>query len=302
MKFKPLAATVALTSLFFASCDSFTRNIDIDLPPVERELVVECYLRPNEPYRLLLTQTSGYFDSLSQCPMARGAVVIITHNGVKDTLKEAEYLGDCSLTNPNFIPYFDGTRTRFYNYGSNTLCPVDYNSDFTLEVIDAANNKYLTATTRMLPPVPITSFTANWKADSSAAFAFLEAIDNGSTADFYRVMLHQTYVYEPDSATGGFLNVANRPEFDATIDDGRFFNGETIAFGTGYDYEEGDTLIATIYHIEKAYHDYLEAIRDSENANGNPFAQPPTITDNINGGRGIFTFLSFDRDTLIVTK
>jgi Domain of unknown function (DUF4249) len=288
--------------LLSAGCDSFTRNIDIDLPEVQRDLVIECYLRPNEPYRLLLTQTSGYFDSLSQCPMTKGAMVVISHNGQKDTLEEAIYLGGCSLTNPNFIPFFDGSRTRFFNYGSNTICPLDYNNDFVLEVFDTINNRYAIARTRILPPVSISSFTAIWNADSSAAYGFVQALDNGSTTDFYRIMLHKTNLYEPDSATGGFINVATEPEFDATVDDARFFNGQNVAFGTGYNYEEGDTLIATFYHIEKSYHDYIETSRDSENANGNPFAQPPTISDNITGGRGVFTFLSFDRDTVIVEK
>ena len=108
-----------------SSCDSFERNIDIDLPEVERQLVVECYLRVGEPYRLLLTETKGYFDPLDECPMVRGAVAVIEHAGRRDTLIEAVYLGECTLTNPNFIPYFDDSRTRFYNYGSAAICPLD---------------------------------------------------------------------------------------------------------------------------------------------------------------------------------
>jgi len=294
------AACCLLLSL--TACDSFRRPIDLDLPEVERQLVVECYLRPNEPYRLLLTETKGYFDELDECPMVRGALVVIEHAGRRDTLQEAQYLGDCSLTNPNFVPFFDETRTRFYNYGSDAICPLDYTQDFRLEVIDTANNRSAVATTRMIPPISFGSITLTWNDAGDKAYAFLRAPDNGNEANFYRIQLHKNRLFRPDSLTGGFINIAKNPEFDITIDDEPFFNGEDIAFGTNYDYEVGDTLIATLYHIEKAYYEYLGDLGDSQNANGNPFAQPLKIRSNVQGGTGIFTFLLYDRDTIPVVR
>ncbi len=48
--------------------------------------------------------------------------------------------------------------------------------------------------------------------------------------------------------------------------------------------------------IKKIYmHD-----EESINSNGNPFAQPPAIASNIVNGKGIFTFLSYDRKTLVI--
>ena len=81
-----------------------------------------------------------------------------------------------------------------------------------------------------------------------------------------------------------------------------FSTGGSLHGGTGFDYKNRDTLIATVYHIEKSYHDYLETLRDSEGANGNPFSQPPTIISNIQGGKGIFASFLFDRDTIVVTR
>ena len=286
----------------FVACDSFERDINIELPTVERQLIVECYLRPNEPLRLLLTETKGYFDPLDECIFVRGALVVIEHAGQRDTLTEAPFFGECSLANPNFIPFFDDSRTRFYNYGSASICLLDYSQPFTLTVIDSAGGRSVMATTKMLPVVPITGFTYTWNTDTTKAYAFIRAQDDGSTADFYRVQLHKRRLYRPDSATAGAFNIAKNPEFDVRIDDASFFNGQDIAFGTGFDYEENDTLIATIYHIESAYYTYLDNISSSENANGNPFAQPPTIRSNIQGGLGIFTFLSFDRDTIRVSR
>ena len=38
--------------------------IEIEMPPIEKELVIECYLEAGKPYRLLLTETKNYFDEL----------------------------------------------------------------------------------------------------------------------------------------------------------------------------------------------------------------------------------------------
>lgn len=280
-----------------SACSSLEQNIDLDLPQVPRELVVECYLEPGQPYRVLLTETKGYFDDLNECPMVRGATVIIRHAGRADTLQEAPYIGDCTLQNPNFVPFFNDFRTRFYNYGSSTICPLSYDQDFSLEIIDHQGNRRATATTRMRPPLELDSLTATFNAAGNKAFAFIKTkTDDPQTADYYRIVLHKGRLYKEE----GFFNTAKRPEFISLISDANFFNGKTIAWGTGFEYEEGDTLIATLYRVEEGYYTYLRLMRNSENVG--PFSQPPVIRSNVSGAFGIFTHLSYDRDTLIVRR
>ncbi|MCP4438849.1 MAG: DUF4249 domain-containing protein [Aureispira sp.] len=283
------------------SCDSFERDIDIELPEIEKELVVECYLQPGQPYRVILTETKSYFENLQACPFVQGATVVIEHNGVRDTLTEASiYLpGSCddsTLSIPINYPIL--LNTRFANYGSTKICPKDYNSDFKLEIHDHINNRVATAVTRILPPVPLTEIKTEFDEAGEEAYALVSAQDDGSQVNFYRLMLHEGEL--ADNST--FPPTANNPEFDAVIDDARFFNGKLVALGTSYKFSEGDTLIATIYHIDKTYHDYLETARDAQSNNGNPFGQPGTILTNIDGGQGVFTSLSYDRDTVIVSK
>lgn len=279
-----------------------TRDIDIVLPTAPRELVVECYLEPGQPYRLLLTETKGYFDPLNECPLVKGATVIIRHNGVSDTLAEAPQLFDtCTLTNFfGILPFFNADRTRFYNYGSSKICPEDYDNDFYLEVIDHQGNRHATAHTRMIRPVTIGEVKSVFN-DQNKAYAMITIPDDPNTENYYRIMLHDssTYIEYEDVP---FIRFCKDPEFDFSIDDKRFFNGGNVAMATNFDYEEGDTLIFTAYHIDKTYYEYQRTLNDNRSANGNPFAQPGNLLSNINGGVGIFTFLSYDRDTLFVQR
>jgi hypothetical protein len=292
-----IIVSIILSTIFY-SCDSLERDIDLNLPEPERILTVECYLIAGEPYRVLLTETKGFFENLDACPLVKGATVIIKHNGVSDTLREAFYFSDNCPSDSlfGFIPYFNADFTRFYNYGSNTICTADYDNDFELEVIDPQGNRHAIARTRFLRPVPISNMALNFK--DTMASLIVSAPDDINTVDFYRLMLHKGSL--TDSA--GFFNVCKDPVFDLSIDDSRFFNNGVIAFGTGYDFNIGDTLISSIYHIEKEYHDFLETIADAESANFSPFAQPSRVLTNIQGGQGIFTTLSFSRDTVIVIR
>lgn len=282
----------------FIACDGLQREIDIDLPEHERQLVVEAYLEPGKPYRVLLTESKGYFDDLNECPFVRNALVTITHAGQTDTLQEAPFLGECSLQNLNLIPFFGVENSRFFNYGSNTTCPIDYSSDFVLEVFDTLNNRQARAVTRILPPVPVDSLVPRYRENDTLANLLIYFRDIPGESNIYRAVLHESQVVEPDSL--GFFNLGVNPIFDFTLDDSRFLNPDnSITLGTGFDYTEDDTLIFTLYHIEPEYELFLESVDDAIGANFNPFAEPATVIGNVRGGIGVFAALSFDRDTII---
>jgi hypothetical protein len=186
IKLLTLFAAIALSS-----CDSLERDINLNLPEPERILTVECYLQAGQPYRVLVTETKGFFEDLDACPLVKGATVIIRHNGVADTLDESFYFSpNCPADSLfGFIPFFNADRTRFYNYGSNGICPLDYDNDFELEVIDPNGGRQIFATTRFIRPVQIDSMNLLYK--DGKAGVIVSAFDDVNTVDFYRVMLHK---------------------------------------------------------------------------------------------------------------
>jgi hypothetical protein len=62
--------------------------------------------------------------------------------------------------------------------------------------------------------------------------------------------------------------------------------------------KEADSIVVTLYHIQKEYYDYLQSIRNSTSAYRDPFLTPEVIKSNITGGLGIFTYYTFDKRSL----
>ncbi len=259
--------------LFSLTACNLEKDIEVELPPHDPKLVVECYLEVGKPYRLVLSETIPFDVIPTTLPTVDGAIVVISYNGTNDT-----------LSNGLFI---DPVAEKFFNYGSSTIVPEDFVNTYTLSITDSTGRN-VTASTKILPIVPIDSVVYNFNDTDTLAsiqtwFTDLPAQDN-----FYRHTLHK-----------GSLD--NNPDQVFALDD-RVFDGDDVVFGTGFDYVIGDTIITAIYHIDLAYHDFLETVEAASDSNGNPFAQPSFILSNIENGIGIFTGLTFDRDTIYITQ
>ncbi|MEZ4958751.1 MAG: DUF4249 domain-containing protein [Saprospiraceae bacterium] len=277
-----VSAAILLTLLM--ACGNLEKEINLDLPAYDSQYVVECYLEPGQPFSLLLTRSFAYFDpfptDLQQFVenlLVDSAAVTITHNGVAYELPNQIY--------PNLAT------GKIYNYYNPALVPQDYDSDFSLK-ITTPDGRTITATTRLLPVVPIDSVVVQFDEKRDTLARVLTYLtDDTSTEDYYRRMYHLNS-----------LDSIPRQDF-TTFDD--FVDNGRIVFGTPFDFKEGDTIYNTIFHIDRAYFDFWESVINAVNANGNPFSQPTAILSNVKGDAnaiGIFTGLSYDRDTTIIAK
>ncbi|MEM6726796.1 MAG: DUF4249 family protein, partial [Bacteroidota bacterium] len=176
---------------------------------------------------------------------------------------------------------------KIFNYSSNTIIQRDLDTEYQLE-ITTAEGDVLTSFTRFLEPVPIDSTVVEFNDSREAAF-LTWFTDIPDVANYYRFSLH----------LGG---LDREPEQVFALDDD-VFDGDDTLFGTGFEYEVGDTMISTLYTIDLAYHDFLESVTAAQSANTNPFAQPSRIFSNIEGENtlGIFTTINFDRVTAIIS-
>ncbi len=310
-----------IVGLLTLNACNLERNVEVNLPEYTNELVVECYLEPGQPYRLSLSESISYFEipgiepvDLNRSivlkigafeiattiqglidqgiinaeevpglpPTFDDATVVITHQGISDTLDNTLYMVlDDRIVNPDTT---DNLYFKYYNFGSSTIVPADYDNEFFLSVIDDQGRTAL-AQTKLLPPISHDSLVLNYN-DENLASLQTWFTDPAADENFYRRLLNKNSLY-------------SRPQQDFSLDD-VVVNGDDVVFGTGFDYETGDTLIATLYHIDEAYYDFLETFSDAANANGNPFAQPASILSNIDGGIGIFTGISYERDSIVV--
>lgn len=282
LKFDSLR-TPALLLLLLAFCLTSCRpdkEVDLQLPDYERELVVECFLEPGQPMKLLLFETVGFTDPIdsSSLPFIDEALVVISHNGVNDTLDNSFF--------------FDVNTLKFYNYSLPKLVPYDYNSEFSLYIRDLQGRE-ITGTTTILPPSEIRFFRANFEQDSSAQVD-ISWTDNPATPNYYNFALYRDRILEDtlDETDDGL-------QFQFTMDD-RVGNGEDFRFSGFYSWEKGQMAIATIYSIDEAYWRYMQTVDEAQSSNGNPFAQPGRIISTVEGGLGVFTGLSYVRDSLLI--
>ncbi|HKK89389.1 MAG TPA: DUF4249 family protein [Saprospiraceae bacterium] len=278
----------AFLALLAAACD-LTQEIDLELPDAGGQPVVECYLEPGEPYRLLLTRSSAYFDDFPQDPQEFIDQILIDSAEI-EIRRGAETIPLDNVANIDF------DFSKLYNYSSTELVPYDTLSDFELFIL-LPDGSSIEASTMILPVVPIDSVVIEFPEEEvdpdsiPKARALTYISDNPTQVNYYRRMYH-------------WNSLDSIPEQDFVTSDDFVDNG-TLVFGTGFDYPVGDTLYNSIFHMTEDYYNYQLSIFNSIAANANPFAPPGLIESNVRGSSdplGIFTGLSIYRDTTIVEE
>ncbi|MDB5256996.1 MAG: hypothetical protein JWM14_1691 [Chitinophagaceae bacterium] len=252
-----------ITSIVLLQCN-FEKEVSIQLPDYANTPYIECYLEPGKPYRLLAYESIGYFDGLIPTPI-RDANITITHQGVTIPLPYDTIPRDGDL--------------RFYNYRSNdtSKVPAHYNEAFDLAV--TINGVTYRAVSTILPFVAIDSLYKNCNSQARCQLT-VRFKDQHNTADYYR------YLVFSDSLGGDIKH-------DFILND-EVFDTEDVAISGGYSFNDGQPVVVRLFHLTKEHYDFLISVKNSQNANGNPFAQPASIKSNISGIIGIFTGLTYD--------
>lgn len=271
-----------ITLVALAACN-LEKEVDIELPPYERQPVVECYLEPGKPFRLLLTSSYSFFDPFGldsnflQKTLLQGATVTISYNNEVVTLAN--------------IPTLETNPFKIFNYTSQAIVPATPGIEYTLN-ISLPDGKTVTGKSTMLPRVPIDSIRVEWNPEQDTLARMLTYItDDQSQENYYRRLLN-------------YSSLDSVPDQDFLVSD-RISTTELIAFGTGYELTVGDTVFNAIFHISKDYYDYYESVQLAVFGNLNPFAQPSPIKSNVSGTGnplGIFTCLVYDRDTTVIMR
>ncbi|QHT71247.1 DUF4249 domain-containing protein [Rhodocytophaga rosea] len=269
MKIIYYLASIGIGLFLLSGCD-LEKEIDVPLPPYENKLVVECYLEAGKPYRMAVSESSSYFAGV-EIPDVAFANAIITSNNRPVRLRyEIEV---------------DEENQKAYNYSATNIIDSQLNKEYELEVKDT-NGRTVTGKAKFLPFVPITEVEYKYNEDSTKAFILAHFEDDPSQNNYFRFQVHK------DSLNRG-------AELDFTLDD-TFASGTEITIGTGYNYEPGDTVYVTVYHIERSYFDFLESVESASSANGNPFAQPARVKSTVQGGIGVFATLVYDRKRIVI--
>ncbi|HET9502666.1 MAG TPA: DUF4249 family protein [Hymenobacter sp.] len=285
---KALGLGLLVAAVGLAGCNDFQKSIDVPLPNYQNQLVVECYLENGAVPRLSVTESVPYLDNGQAA--AAGSQVLALPNGQTVQLPTDVTvnltLPGGRVVNLPFRPGLDAATGKYYTHSGTAALAAAAGQQFALDVQDKRGRHVVgTAVVPTFVPIDSVKYKFNTAVDRKAYF-LTKWTDPAATTDFYRIQLHKG-------------KPSNNSETDNDVRD-RLFNGQAYAQVTRYRFDPNDTITATLYHVDSAYFNFRQSVRDARNANGNPFAQPAGIRSTVQGGVGVFSVLVKDQKTLIL--
>lgn len=255
----------------FTGCD-LEKEIQIDLPDFENGYVVESYLSPDNDFGLLLTKSYGFFevfDSNLLDPDHLMDILVQGADGYIEVNGKRHLLVNKIKVAPEVRAIFNYTLSKKVRFKENDQIAL---------VLKLPTGEQVTASTRIPVKRPLDSMRLVINEDKEAREISFLYTDTVVTEYFRRQLLRirdgrmkaiQDYIIDNETAKGGKL-----------------------AFGSGFEFVVGDTIISRVIHIDKEYFDFFQSVTGSVSANSNPFGQPGNIESNIRGSNhviGIFT-------------
>jgi len=303
MKFEKVKSRKIFSSLFFlipaivlipqilvqTSC---TKDININLPHQEPQLVVEGHIETGTPPYVILTRSSDfystfYLDSVGNY-FVHGAVVKVS-NGV-DTVT----LDEISI---------DTAGTIFTVYTSFAMLGEE-GKTYSLSI--EADGKTVSSTTTIPPALPLDSIwwePANIGETDSFVNLICRYTDPPQLGQYVRYFTKEnSQPFYPGYNSVFEDALINGTTFDFELDRGVNRN-DTTAFYEGYfRFRKGDTITVKWCAIDQPHFDFWRTLEFELSGQGSPFASPVIIQSNIIGGFGIWGGYSPDYKTLIVPK
>ena len=246
------------------------QEVEVELPPHQQELVVECYLEPGEPYRALVTHTTSFYEETKVAAVDTAEVVISIAGENKRLFS---------------INSIDTSYNKVFNYWHPDEVRFQEGKEYQL-TISVKGEVKATGRTRFLPKANISKIEQKIESDSMAAL-FVTIDDNPGEKNYYRLMMRGT---DPKA---GYT-------YDGVWTDEEAANGTLVAY-TPYIFKRGwHSVVVNLYHIDKKYYEFLKSIRQARDANYNPFMQPASIQSTLNGATGVFAAISLSSDTIAI--
>jgi len=315
---------IIVLSIGFSSCE---KEVELIIPPAENKIVVDGYIENGQPPIILLSQTRDYNEVLDANSFndfyLGGATVVVTHNGIRDTLTEictadlpdeliesvAELTGlnATLLSEVNLCGYTDLGGTLIGTAGTSYGLEIDL------------NGSRLTSTAKIPEVVTLDSLYFRLAGDDptdSLGFAYAQLTDPDSVGNAYRWFAKRINTYPEWSEQAGEQKDA---QFIAPLGssyDDSFFNGLNFEFAyyrgalassgkeddlnreRGF-FKTGDTVAVRGTSIDRNTYLYVVSFEAEAGSAGNPFTAPAPIYTNIEGGIGVWAGYAAAYDTLI---
>jgi len=278
--------------------NSCEKNITVEVPSAETEIVVEGYIEAGQNPYVLLSNSLPFFGTISTNFLdqlestIQGATVTINNGSVTDTLQQFPGLG----------LYFSQNMVG------------EAGKTYSLKVV--SNGKTLTATTYIPFPVHLDSvwFKVDGNRDS-LGYAWAHLTDPDTLGNYYRWFAQRInhYTYGDDlgkmkdtifiAPRGSVFEdkFINARSFDFAYNRGKYPNSDKEDDNNderGF-FKFGDTIVVKFCTIDRSHFEFWRTEETQVGNNGNPFGSPAPVLSNITGGLGIWGGYNATYDTII---
>lgn len=255
------------------SCE---KEVQIDIPVPKNKIVVDGRIEPAFPPYVILTHNQAYFDAdLNDMQEMFIHDAVITISDGTDTFALTEYcaasLPDSILQMLSSFAGIDALLLKYFHYCIySTFNPANFGQvgkTYALN-IETTEGKTYTASTAILPPVPLDSLWWTLEDADTLGYIWSHISEPPGQGNAYR-WLAQVIGKDP----------TYRAPFNAAFDD-KLINGSSFNFAYGY-YNKGDTVAVKFCSIDDGAWQFFKSMENLLNSEGNPFAAPSSVKSNI---------------------
>ena len=302
-----LCIAVAITSC--------TKEVQIDIPGYEQQMVVDGTIETGQPAIVLLSSTANIYSPTNLEAylngFVSGATIVVSDGTINDTLVE--------VCTDNLPPGTEEIAAAFFGIPVDQLVTLNLCGYFSTQIVGEVGKTYelsvdvngesYTSVTSILEPTPLDSLF--WKPEpplENHGWSWAVLSDPPGLNDAYRWEVKRLNIL-PDGTQDPLFYKPFGPFFDDAFFDGltfefayenpiNFFDESINEEYRGY-YEQGDTILVKLSKLGRAEFDFFEKKYNQMYTAGNPFATPTNIPTNIEGGAlGVWAGFSPWSDTL----
>ncbi len=279
---------LSILTFTISACE---KEIQVDLPPITPQLVVEASVNTYSPWLnyVFISNTIDYFKPDLSFNGMKGATVYITPGQIinKDTIfDKANRYTFADIGNLSVIPGFDSITRGISGVYMNPLFKATANTSYLLEII-LQDGRTISGRTHVPPIIPIDSMKVRYEAGGkggkrNAFFTFW--FNDGPEQNNYRMALRKGV----DSVLLGWGSADSYRTFDD-----EYINNNTRPYEFLRPFTGGDTLNIYFTQIGRKEFTFWQSFGQAVN-NGGPFATPGNVKSNIEGVIGSFTGYAVD--------
>ncbi|WP_320020301.1 DUF4249 family protein [Labilibaculum manganireducens] len=234
-------------------------DVDIEFPDVESQMMLECYLCPEENYELTFMETNKLSEDL-----------ILQLNWNAD-ITIRSYHDTISLFN---ILNIEKETGYVFNYGTPSIVPNNESGTYYLDVVTESGIK-ITAQTNIVSPVKISEIQLK---DKNLSVLFTADTDS---AQRYYSLLVEGYLDGEYTKVRDYINASKT-------------NENEITYSVKASFYKWESIKVKLFHITMDNYHFQMSAKNALVANMDPFSVPEEIKSNVSGAKGIFTYFTVD--------